>query len=400
MDVVYNHTFHTKSAQFNKIVPGYYYRMDKLGQFSNGSGCGNEIASERAMVRKYILDSVAYWVNEYHIDGFRFDLMGLIDIETMRQVREMIDTIDPSIIIYGEGWTCGDTPLVEKMRSTRSNATHEGLINIGMFNDELRDSLVGSCFNKYGLGFATASKEVNKEIFKILISGSIGHPSCKTICPRVRDPCQILNYVSCHDNMCLWDKICLSTGELDVTDDERVKMDQLAMAIVMFSQGIPFIHEGEEILRTKKMDENSYKSGDIINAIDWSKKATNYSTFTYYKNLVKFRKEHPAFRMNDRMEIWKNIFFIDINNINAIGVVIDNHSNNDPYKTLLIFFNAEKEEIEVGLPEQDWTIVFCDLNNENDDVNIPISNETSIIIPALSTVILADTESVKTYNKN
>jgi len=272
MDVVYNHTFHTKSAEFNKIVPGYYYRMDKFGQFSNGSGCGNEIASERLMVRKYILDSVAYWINEYHIDGFRFDLMGLIDIETMKLIREMIDTIDPSIITYGEGWTCGDTPLIESMRSTRSNATHEGLINIGMFNDEIRDSLIGSVYDKFGLGFATGSKNINKEIFKILISGSIGHPSCKTICPRVRTPSQIINYAACHDNLCLWDKVCLSTGKLDVTDEERIKMDHLAMAIVLFSQGVPFIHEGEEILRTKKMDENSYKSGDIINAIDWTKK--------------------------------------------------------------------------------------------------------------------------------
>jgi len=252
MDVVYNHTFHTKSAEFNKIVPGYYYRMDKFGQFSNGSGCGNEIASERLMVRKYILDSVAYWINEYHIDGFRFDLMGLIDIETMKLIREMIDTIDPSIITYGEGWTCGDTPLIESMRSTRSNATHEGLINIGMFNDEIRDNLVGSVYDKLGLGFATGNKGINKEIFKILISGSIGHPSCQTICPRVRTPSQIINYASCHDNLCLWDKICLSTGKLDVTDEERIKMDRLAMAIVLFSQGIPFIHEGEEILRTKK----------------------------------------------------------------------------------------------------------------------------------------------------
>jgi len=400
MDVVFNHTFHTKSAEFNKIIPGYYYRMDKFGQFSDGSGCGNEIASERAMVRKYILDSIAYWVNEYHIDGFRFDLMGLIDIDTMKEIREMVDAIDPSIIVYGEGWTCGDTPLVESKRSTRSNATHEGLINIGMFNDEIRDSLIGSVFNKYGLGFATGSKEVNKEIFKILISGSIGHPSCKTICPRVRTPSQIVNYAACHDNLCLWDKVCLSTGKMEVTDEERVKMDQLAMAIVLLSQGLPFIHEGEEILRTKKMDENSYKSGDIINAIDWNKKAAHYSTFTYYKNLVKFRKEHPAFRMNDRMEIWKNVSFIDIDNINTIGVIIDNHANHDPYKTLMIFFNAEKEEIEVGLPEQDWTIVFCDLSNENDDVYIPITNETSIIIPGLSTVILADTESVNAHKKN
>jgi len=400
MDVVYNHTFHTKSSEFNKIVPGFYYRMDKFGQFSDGSGCHNEIASERLMVRKYILDSVAYWVNEYHVDGFRFDLMGLIDTETMKAVREMIDQIDPNIIIYGEGWTGGDTPLIESKRSTRSNATHEDLINIGMFNDEIRDSLVGSVFNKYGLGFATGNKDINKEIFKILISGSIGHPSCKTICPRVRTPSQIVNYASCHDNMCLWDKICFSTTKAGgVSDEERIKMDQLAMAIVLFSQGIAFIHEGEEILRTKKMDENSYKSGDIINALDWSKKATNYSTFVYYKNLIKFRKEHPALRMNDRKEIWKNVYFMDIENINTIGVIIDNHANQDPYKTIMIFFNAEKEEIEVNLPQEDWSIVFCDLDTETDEVNIPITNKTSLIIPGLSTVVLADTESVKAFKK-
>ncbi|GIM27541.1 hypothetical protein CPJCM30710_02070 [Clostridium polyendosporum] len=365
MDVVYNHTALLKESWFNLIVPGYYYRQFDNENFSNGSGCGNETASERPMVRKYIIDSVVYWTKEYHIDGFRFDLMGVHDIKTMNEIRKALDEIDSRIIIYGEGWKGGPSALKDEESALKKNIF---MMNsrIAVFSNDIRDGVKGDVFiDKMG-GFVNGEENL-EETIKFGVVASTRHPQIdysKIIysdMPWANEPIQTITYVSAHDNLTLWDKI-LATYKCEC-EDALIRMDKLSNAIVLTSQGISFLHSGEEFLRTKGGDHNSYKSPDNINMIDWSRKEKYYHVFEYYKGLIKLRKEHPAFRMHKAEDIRKHLEFLEIPQKNVVGFVIKENANGDSWRKIIVIYNANKTDIEMKLPESGWSVVVDSYNS-------------------------------------
>ena len=361
MDVVYNHTAESANSWMNLTVPGYYYRMNADGSFSNGSGCGNEVASERAMVRKYIVDSVVYWASEYHLDGFRFDLMALLDMETMSQVRAELDKIDPSIIILGEGWTGGASLLPGGQAALKKNMYQmEG--QIAAFSDDIRDGIKGSVFGDLDTGFATG-KIGQEERIK---SGVIGATKYSGISwadthtdissPWAGSPLQTINYVSAHDNLTLWDKITLSNA--NDTEEDRIKMNLLSASIVYTAQGIPFMLSGEEMLRSKDGDHNSYKSPDSINAIKWDE-FTNMEVYEYYKGLIQFRKNHAGLRMTTTADVEKYLEFIDTP-AQVVAYTIDGKAEGEVADQLVIIYNASKEAKEVTIPDGEWNVCIKD----------------------------------------
>lgn len=358
MDVVYNHTGLTETSYLEQLVPDYYYRKNADGSFSNASGCGNETASERAMVRKFIIESVKYWVEEYHIDGFRFDLMAIHDIETMNEIRAALDKIDPTIFVYGEGWTSGDSPLPVEKRALKHHTPQ--LNKIAAFSDDLRDGLKGSVFNHEERGFVSGA-DGKEETIKFGIVAATQHPQIDYKKVNYSDafwannPIQCINYVSCHDNHTLFDRLAISNKE----DDEatRLKMQQLAMTIVLTSQGVSFLHAGSEIARTKEGVENSFESPDSINQFDWSRKTQYKSLFDYSKKLIAFRKAHPAFRMPSTDMVVKHLRFLDVEK-NMVAYHISDNANGDSWKDILVYFNGNSSDKMIKLPAGKWTMVL------------------------------------------
>ncbi|MBE5965393.1 MAG: type I pullulanase [Lachnospiraceae bacterium] len=365
MDVVYNHTAASADSNFNKIVPGYYYRMTENGQFSNASGCGNETASERAMVRKFIVDSVTYWAKEYHVDGFRFDLMGIHDIETMNAVRKALNEIDPTIIIYGEGWTAGESPLPDGEQALKANmkALDTG---IAAFSDDIRDGIKGSVFEAKESGFISGREGI-EETIKFGIVASTKHSQINyskinySKAPWAAEPTQTITYTSAHDNLTLWDKLALSCPK--DSEEDRIKMNMLSGAIVLTSQGTPFFQAGEEFLRSKPLDEtgtafdeNSYQSPDSINSLKWNRKAEYQEVYDYYKGLITFRKEHSALRMTKASDIQENLTFLSGLDSNVVGYTIEYSPNGENAEALCIIFNANKAEAAVKIPEGNWNV--------------------------------------------
>ena len=368
MDVVYNHTRLTQDSYFNQLVPGYYYRQTKDGKFSNATACGNETASERYMMRKFMLESVLYWVKEYHIDGFRFDLMGVHDIETMNLISKELHKIKPDILLYGEGWTAGSSPLADSLRAIKKNAYK--LDRIAVFSDDIRDGIKGSVFEYADKGFASGKPGI-EETIKFGIVASCKHPQIDyskvnySKAPYSAQPCNTITYCECHDNHVLWDKLAISAK--NATEAERKEMHKLAISIVLTSQGISFLHAGTEFLRTKKGVENSFESPDSINAIDWSLKTKNKDLFDYIKALIKLRKEHPAFRMKNAKEIAANIQFISGRQKGLIIYTINGQKVNDRWKKIFVILNSESKKT-VSLPNGFWKTKI--LNNHFVDVDI------------------------------
>lgn len=358
LDVVYNHTGQTEDSNFNQLVPDYYYRQNAEGGFSDASACGNETASERAMMRKYIIESVAYWAKEYHLDGFRFDLMGIHDIETMNEVSRTLREIDPSIFVYGEGWTAGSSPLPQEEQALKAN-TYK-LEQVAAFSDDLRDGLKGSVFEEKEGGFVSQTTGL-KESIKFGIVASTQHPQVNydsvnySNAPWAAEPYQTISYVSCHDNNTLWDKLLLSRP--DASEAERIKMHKLAETIVLTSQGVPFIHAGMEMLRSKDGVENSYESPDSINQIDWSRKAQYKEVYEYYKEIVALRKTHPAFRMTSTKDIQAHLEFLDYTGNNFIGYRLKNNANGDQWEEILVLLNGADTNKTISLPAGNWTLV-------------------------------------------
>jgi pullulanase len=388
MDVVYNHVYSAEAHSFHKLVPGYFFRYNEDGSYSNGSGCGNDVASERAMASKYIVDSVIYWAKEYNLDGFRFDLMGLLDIETMNKVREELNKIDPSIIIIGEGWNMG-TRLEESRRAAQINASK--LPGIAHFNDTLRDGLKGSVFNIEETAFVNGKPNSDLNVRKGIV-GAIDYSD------EIKDwggvePYQSVSYVEAHDNNTLWDKLELSNP--NDSEEDRKAMHRLANAIVLTSQGVAFIHAGQEFLRTKDGDENSYKSPDSVNQLDWDRASANKDTINYVKGLIQLRKEHPAFRMMTSQAVKDNLKFVDAPE-NVIAYNLGNNANGDKWQDIFLAFNANKEEQVVKLPKSGtWKMV---VNKEQAGTKtIQTIKGDTVTVPALGAVVLYSGSSSGSY---
>ena len=357
MDVVYNHTMLNEESYFNQIVPGYYYRQKEDGSFSNASACGNETASERPMMRKFIIESLKYWVQEYHIDGFRFDLMGIHDIQTMNIISNELHAIKPDILLYGEGWTAGSSPLADSLRALKKNV--QLIDGIAVFSDDLRDGIKGSVFDHLDNGFASGKAGV-EETIRFGIAASCNHPQLNYANvnyskePYANSPSQVISYCECHDNHVLWDKLLISNPATD--ELTRKDMHKLALSIVLTSQGISFLHAGTEFLRSKKGVENSFKSDDSINAIDWSLKSKNEDVFEYIKGLIFMRKHHPAFRLSTEKEIAEILSFNKEDEEGMVTFQLDGQKVGDEWKRIFVSFNGTASSKNVLLPSGDWRI--------------------------------------------
>lgn len=360
MDVVYNHTADNDDSNFSLTAPGYYYRHRPDGSYSDASGCGNETASDHQQMRDFIVNSVKYWAKEYHIDGFRFDLMAIHDIETMNQVAAALKEINPSIFVYGEGWTAGDSPLPVDRRALKENVSK--MPGVAVFSDDIRDAVKGHYTDAADRGFATGKPGL-EETVKIGIVAATEHPQVdyskgnNSKFAYAAAPTQVINYVSCHDDLMLTDKLRKSMP--DATDAERQRAARLAQTIILTSQGTPFIFAGEEIFRDKQGVHNSYKSPDSINAIDWNLKHSNADQMEYYTELIKLRREHPAFRMTTTDQVAKHLKF-DKTEPGLISYSLVDNANGDAWKEIKVIFNGSTETREVKVPKGDWTVVAED----------------------------------------
>ena len=387
MDVVYNHTGITQGSNFELTAPGYYYRHREDGSFSDASGCGNETASEREQMRNFIVNSVKYWMNEYHIDGFRFDLMAIHDIETMNDVAKAVKEINPNAIIYGEGWTAGDSPLPVERRALKESVSK--MPQIAVFSDDIRDAVKGHYSDVKDPGFASG-KPGNEETVKIGIVASTNHPQVNykkgnnSKFAYASSPEQIINYVSCHDDPTLTDKLRFSMPGSSEAD--RIKVNKLAQTIVMTSQGTPFIFAGEEIFRNKKGVHNSFNSPDSINAIDWNQKKEYKDVFDYYRNLIALRKAHPAFRMNNAQDIAKHLVFDQVKTPNLISYSLKDNANGDTWKEIKVIFNGSGNAQTVKIPRNKWKIV-CE-KGKIDEAGLGMSKGGMINVEPYSALIM------------
>ena len=375
MDVVYNHTFDTKTNCLNLAVPFYYHRVDENGEFSDASACGNETASERSMFRRYMIDSVKYWAREYHIDGFRFDLMGIHDLETMKEIRRELDKIDSSIIMYGEGWTGGASPLPKEEAAFKINTIKYDDMQIACFSDDVRDAIKGDVFEAEVQGFVNGGKN-QEETIKAGVVATIDHNEIdyKNVLYSdkywANEPYQTINYDSAHDNYTLWDKLQVSCG--DVSEEELIKMNMLSAAIVLTSQGIPFLHAGEEFLRSKvredgTFEENSYKSSDLVNKLDWNRKKEYIEVFNYYTGLIQLRKAYKEFRLESAKDIKEKLTFLqkgkDFNEDSVVAFKIKGDEE------LIVIYNANNKEVEVKIEEGYFGVLVNDIKAGTDIIS-------------------------------
>ena len=360
LDVVYNHTYNIEGSNFQRTYPDYYYRKTADGQYSNGSGCGNETASDQPMMRRFMLESVKYWIREYHIDGFRFDLMGVHDIETMNVIRKAVDEIDPTIFIYGEGWSAGACALPAERLGTKANIPQ--MPAIAAFSDELRDALRGP-FSDDAKGGFLAGVPGCEESLKFGIAGCIRHPqvAMKKVNysqkPWAVEPVQMISYVSCHDDMCLTDRLRASIP--GIGQDELIRLDLLAQTAVFTSQGVPFMLCGEELLRDKKGVHNSFESPDSINHLDWQNAQRYPQVFDYYKRLIALRKHHPAFRLGSADLVRKHLEFLHAPK-QVVAWRLKNYAGRDDWRNIVVILNASRQPQSVSVPPSAYTVVCRD----------------------------------------
>ena len=402
LDVVYNHTFNIDHSNFQLTYPDMYYRKTADGKYSDGSGCGNETASEKPLMREFMLESVKYWIDEYHIDGFRFDLMGVHDIETMQQIRAEVNKIDPSIYIYGEGWSAGSCAYPVDKLAMKANA--QQLNGIAAFSDDMRDALRGP-FSDDHKGALLAGIPGEEESLKFGIVGGIAHPQVDMTKvnydkkPWTNNPTEQISYVSCHDDMCLVDRLKASIPSLtdkNIPEKERtaelIRIDQLAQTAVFTSQGVPFILSGEEMLRDKKGVHNSYNSPDSINHLDWNNLQRYPQLFTYYKNLILLRKNHPAFRLATGDKVRQHLAFLpavnskDVKQDCLVGFLLKDLQGIDAWKTIVVIYNFNKEAKEMAIPEGTYTIACC--NGTIDEAGLGEVSGKEVLVDGQSALIL------------
>lgn len=386
LDVVYNHTFDINGSNFQKTYPDYFYRKTAEGKYSDGSGCGNETASEKPLMREFMKESVEYWIKEYHIDGFRFDLMGVHDIETMNEIRAMVDQIDPSIYIYGEGWSAGSCAYPQEKLAMKANAKQ--LNGIGAFCDDMRDALRGPFSDDHKGGFLIGEPD-QEESIKFGIVGAIAHPQIdmtKVNYSReawTNEPSQMVAYVSCHDDMCLTDRLRATVPY--ITDDELIRLDLLAQTAVLTSQGVPFILSGEEMLRDKKSVHNSFRSPDSINRLDWNNLKRYPQVFDYYARLIALRKAHPAFRMGKAEEVRKHLEFVDAPK-GVVAFRLKDNAGGDAWRNIYVVLNSQKTPLNVKVAEGSYTTVVANGKVNADGLGL-ISGSTLTVAPQSALIV-------------
>ena len=386
LDVVYNHTFDINGSNFQKTYPDYYFRKTAEGKYSDGSGCGNETASDKQLMRDFMKESVEYWVKEYHIDGFRFDLMGVHDIETMNEIHDVVSKIDPSIYIYGEGWSAGSCAYPQEKLAMKANARE--LNGIGAFSDEMRDALRGPFSDDTKGGFL-AGVPGQEESIKFGIAGAISHPQIDMTKVNysktawTNEPSQMVAYVSCHDDMCLTDRLRASIPYIG--DDELIRLDLLAQTAVFTSQGVPFILAGEEMLRDKMGVHNSFRSPDSINRLDWNNLKRYPQVFDYYSGLISLRKQHPAFRMGSADEVRKHLVFLDA----PAGVVayqLKDNAGGDSWKNIIVILNSQKTPQTVNVPDGSYTMVVANGKVNAGGIGL-VSGKTVTVAPQSALIV-------------
>lgn len=386
LDVVYNHTFDINGSNFQKTYPDYFFRKNAEGKYSDGSGCGNETASDKELMREFMKESVAYWVNEYHIDGFRFDLMGVHDIETMNEIHDVVAQIDPTIYIYGEGWSAGSCAYPQDKLATKANTCE--LNGIGAFSDEMRDALRGPFSDDTKGGFLAGVPD-QEESIKFGIAGAISHPQIDMTkvnyskVPWTNEPSQMVAYVSCHDDMCLTDRLRSSIPYIG--DDELIRLDLLAQTAVLTSQGVPFILSGEEMLRDKKGVHNSYRSPDSINRLDWNNLKRYPQVFDYYAGLISLRKQHPAFRMGSADEVRKNLYFLEAPE-GVVAYQLKNNAGGDSWKNIIVVLNSQKTPQTVDVSENTYTMVVANGKVDTNGIGL-LSGKTLTVAPQSALIV-------------
>ena len=398
LDVVFNHTYDIEHSNFQRTYPDYYYRKTADGQYSNGSGCGNETASDQPMMRQFMIESVKYWYNEYRVDGFRFDLMGCHDIETMNAIRAELNKLDLSILIYGEGWSAGACALPNEKLGMKANIPQ--MPGIAAFSDEMRDALRGPFSDDTVSGWlgrlnthkpGQFAGDVEVESLKFGIVGGIQHPQVNmkkvnySQKPWALEPTQMLAYVSCHDDMCLVDRLKASIPKLK--EDELIRLDLLAQTAVFTSQGVPFMLSGEELLRTKQGVHNSFESPDSINRLDWSNKERYPQVFKYYSDLIALRRNHPAFRLGDANLVRKHLEFLEAPD-GVVAFQLKNYAGRDDWRNIIVILNPSRKTATVNIPKGMYTVV-CKDGEINEDSTEKIFGRRTTVSPQ-SALILHD----------
>ena len=391
LDVVYNHTFDIKGGNFDRTFPMAYYRYTADGKPSNGSGCGNETASEKPLMRQFMLESMKYWADEYHIDGFRVDLMGIHDIETMNLIRKELSSIDPNIFIYGEGWTAGTCAYPTEKLALKAHIKQ--MPGIAAFSDEIRDALRGPFSDEKQASFLGGIAGFEESI-KAGIAGMIAHPQVDytkvnyTKEPWANEPTQMIAYVSCHDDMCLVDRLKASIPEAAYDMEEVIRLDQLAQTVVFTSQGIPFMLSGEEMLRDKKGVHNSFNSPDEINHLDWNNLKKYPQVFAYYKGLIQMRKAHPAFRLGSAELVRKHLEFLPTQQDCLVAFRLKNHAGGDKWNNIYVVLNGNTNLQSVNIPKGKYTIVAN--NGVINEAGIGEMEGGEVMIDAQTALILHD----------
>lgn len=390
LDVVYNHTFDIEGGNFDRTFPMAYYRYTADGKPSNGSGCGNETASEKPLMRQFILESIKYWATEYHIDGFRVDLMGIHDIETMNLIRKELTAIDPNIFIYGEGWTAGTCAYPTEKLALKAHIKQ--MPGIAAFSDELRDALRGPFSDDKQAAFLGGIAGFEESI-KAGIAGMIAHPQVDytkvnyTKEAWANEPTQMISYVSCHDDMCLVDRLKASIPEAAYDMEEVIRLNQLAQTAVFTSQGIPFMLSGEEMLRDKKGVHNSFNSSDEINHLDWNNLKKYPQVFAYYKGLIQMRKAHPAFRLGSAELVRKYLEFLPTQDC-LVAFRLKNHAGGDKWNNIYVVLNGSTNLQSVNIPKGKYTIVAN--NGVINEAGIGEMEGGEVMIDAQTALILHD----------
>ena len=373
MDVVYNHTYDVMGCALGRVVPQYFYRLNEDGTYANGSGCGNETASDHEMMRQFMVESVCYWAREYHVDGFRFDLMGIHDQETMRQIRAALDMIDPTILTYGEGWAAM-SPAYPYEELAMKQWTYK-MPRVGAFSDDIRNALIGSPFD-HERGFASGNGACKEALMNGLVA-----------CPEWSgEPMQHVSYITCHDNYCLRDRIEVSAKE--ESEETKLKMNKLAQTAVLVSQGMTFIYGGEELFRTKLGIDNSYQSPDSINIIPWENKTKYADLFEYYRQMIAIRHDHKGFRLGTTELVKEHVEFVPTENEHLVIYHIKNLEGIDSAKSLLVLLNGGSKAEQVEIPEGEYMLLA--FNGEAKAEGLSILEESQAIVAPYSATILAE----------